>query len=362
MSKANEQEASMSTILLEQTDRLLGEQVTKEIISAAEEGRWPDALWKAVEESGLTLAMVPEDAGGVGIDAADALRLVRRSAFHALPLPLPETLLAQSLWVAAGGEAVEGAVTLAPCNPGDRIGIAAAAGGFTLSGTARRVPWGGRAGHVLVLAEDATGKAHLALVPQGKAKSSARRNLAFESRDTLVFDGVSVPATAVHAAPAGLAGEGLLLLGAQLRTQQMVGAMERCLDYAIAYANDRVQFGRPIGKFQAVQHMLAVAAGHFAASTAAADAAIEAHGSADAELAIAVAKARAGEAAGQVAAISHQVFAAMGFTQEHPLHFSTRRLWSWRDEFGAEAFWQERIGRLVCNNGGDALWPLLTRA
>lgn len=357
---SNDQETSMSAILLEQTDRLLGEQVTKEIISAAEEGKWPEALWKAVEESGLTLAMVPEAAGGVGIDAADALRLVRRSAFHAVPLPMAETLLAQSLWVSAGGAAVEGAVTLAPCNPVDRIGIAADGKGFRLSGTARRVPWGARAGHVLVLATDAKGASHLALVPQGKAKSSARRNLAFEARDTLVFDGVSVPAEAVRAAPAAVAGEGLLILGAQLRTQQMIGAMERCLDFAIAYANERVQFGRPIGKFQAVQHMLAVAAGHFAAATAAADAAIEAHGSPDVELAVAVAKSRAGEAAGEVAAISHQVFAAMGFTQEHPLHFSTRRLWSWRDEFGPEAFWQERIGRLVCSNGGDSLWPLLT--
>lgn len=342
---SNDQETSMSAILLEQTDRLLGEQVTKEIISKAEEGQWPEALWKAVEESGLTLAMVPEDAGGVGVDAADALRLVRRSAFHAVPLPMAETLLAQSLWVSAGGEAVEGVVTLAPCNPVDRIGIAADGNGFRLSGVARRVPWGGKAGHVLVLATDAKGASHLALVPQGKAKVSARRNLAFEARDTLVFDGVTVPASAVRAAPDAVAGEGMLILGAQVRTQQMIGAMERCLDFAIAYANERVQFGRPIGKFQAVQHMLAVAAGHFAAATAAADAAIEAHGSRDAELAVAVAKSRAGEAAGEVAAISHQVFAAMGFTQEHPLHFSTRRLWSWRDEFGPDAFWQEQIGR-----------------
>ena len=49
----------------------------------------------------------------------------------------------------------------------------------------------------------------------------------------------------------------------------------------------------------------------------------------------------------------------MGFTQEHPLHFATRRLWSWRDEFGHEAFWQERIGRLACADGGDALWRRL---
>ena len=359
MSK-NEQDNSMSAILLEQTDRLLGEQVTKEIISAAEEGNWPDALWKAVEEAGLTLAMVPESAGGVGLEAADGLRLVRRSAYYALPLPLPETLLAQSIWANAGGESVEGSVTLAPANPADRIGIAADGNGYKLSGTARRVPWGGKAGHVLVLAQDGKGAMHLALVEQGKAAVSARRNLAFEPRDTLVFDGVTVGAEFVRSLPKSWVIESLLVLGANLRTQQMIGAMERCLDFAIAYANERVQFGRPIGKFQAVQHMLAVAAGHFAAATAAADAAIEGYGTTEGEFAVAVAKARAGEAAGQVAAISHQVFAAMGFTQEHPLHFSTRRLWSWRDEFGGDAFWHDRLGRLVCGNGGEALWPLLT--
>jgi acyl-CoA dehydrogenase len=66
-----------------------------------------------------------------------------------------------------------------------------------------------------------------------------------------------------------------------------------------------------------------------------------------------------GEATGKVAEVCHQVHGAMGFTQEHPLHFATRRLWSWRDEFGHETFWQERIGRMVCSAGGEALWPML---
>ena len=75
----------------------------------------------------------------------------------------------------------------------------------------------------------------------------------------------------------------------------------------------------------------------------------------DFDFAVAIAKARAGEAAGKVAEVCHQVHGAMGFTQEHPLHFATRRLWSWRDEFGHETFWQERIGRMVCSAGGEAL-------
>src|SRR5207248_4651288 len=55
----------------------------------------------------------------------------------------------------------------------------------------------------------------------------------------------------------------------------------------------------------------------------------------------------------------YQVHGAMGFTQEHPLHFATRRLWAWRDEWGAESYWQERIGRMICAAGGEGFWPLL---
>jgi acyl-CoA dehydrogenase len=90
--------------------------------------------------------------------------------------------------------------------------------------------------------------------------------------------------------------------------------------------------------------------------------AIDAWEADDFPFAVAVAKARTGEAAGKVAEIAHQVHGAMGFTHEHPLHFATRRLWSWRDEFGSDAYWQERIGRLVCEAGGAALWPRLAGA
>ena len=56
---------------------------------------------------------------------------------------------------------------------------------------------------------------------------------------------------------------------------------------------------------------------------------------------------RVGEAAGTGAAIAHQVHGAMGFTYEHSLHHATRRLWAWREEFGNEAVWATRLGRMV---------------
>jgi acyl-CoA dehydrogenase len=75
---------------------------------------------------------------------------------------------------------------------------------------------------------------------------------------------------------------------------------------------------------------------------------------------IAVAKVRAGEAAGIGAGIAHQVHGAIGFTYEHQLHFVTRRLWSWRAEFGGEGYWAEELGRGVAALGADALWPSVT--
>jgi acyl-CoA dehydrogenase len=352
---------NVSAVLLDQAERLFRSHVTKEVLAAADAGTFPDALWRAVEEAGFPLALVPEEAGGAGLPPGDAARLLRLAAYHAAPVPLAETMLAAALWAEAGGAVPEGMLTLAPTRAADRIGFGAVRGGATLSGASRRVPWGRRAGHVLVFTRDAEERGHLVLVEAAHLSDGGKdvRNLAFEPRETIVFDGVVVAAELVRPARSDLGEDGFLRQGAFLRAQQMVGAMERCLDHALAYANERVQFGRPIGKFQAIQHLLAIATGHFAAATAAADAAAESFGTARFALDVAVAKGRCGEAAGQVAAAAHQVHGAMGFTQEHPLHFATRRLWSWRDEFGAESFWYERIGRLVAAAGGEALWPML---
>ena len=106
--------------------------------------------------------------------------------------------------------------------------------------------------------------------------------------------------------------------------------------------------------------MVAVMAAHACAATAAAGAASLALGSEFFEEAVAMAKARVGEASAEVAATAHQVHGAMGYCQEYPLHYRTKRLWSWRDEFGSEREWQVRIGRKAMASGGIAFWPGLT--
>jgi acyl-CoA dehydrogenase len=140
----------------------------------------------------------------------------------------------------------------------------------------------------------------------------------------------------------------------------MAGALAGMLQQSVRYVTERRQFGRPIGAFQAIQHALAVLAGHAAAAGIASEHAFRAADRGEPELEVAAAKIRVGEAAGIAAGIAHQVHGAIGFTYEHSLHFWTRRLWSWRAEFGSESRWAAELGRAVVGRGADALWLDLT--
>ncbi|HUX26273.1 MAG TPA: acyl-CoA dehydrogenase family protein [Burkholderiales bacterium] len=348
--------SEMRNDLLKTVDRIFEEHCPRQVRESAEAGEWPAPLWQALEEVGLSRAALPEEAGGSGLDFDDAMMALRRSAYHAAPVPLAETMLAGRLLAAAGIAVPPGALTVAPVQRGDQLALTQGAAGVTLTGRARRVPWGNLCAHAVVAGE-LGGKGVLGLVATAGAARTVEKNLAGEPRVLLEFAAAPLLAcAALDDACARLEAEGALL-----RSVQMAGALERTLEYSLQYANERVQFGRPIAKFQAVQHMLAQLAGQVAAASAAVDAAVEASSLAPDEFAVAVAKSRAGEAAGRGAEIAHQVHGAMGYTREHNLHYATRRLWSWRDEFGNETYWQSRLGRAVAAQGADALWPMLSR-
>jgi len=83
----------LRTILGDVVTRLFTDRVTKELLESAEQGQWPDDLWQAVEENGLTLPLVPESKGGAGGTWGDALVVVRAAGRHAVPLPLAETIV-----------------------------------------------------------------------------------------------------------------------------------------------------------------------------------------------------------------------------------------------------------------------------
>ena len=289
----------------------------------------------------------------------DGFAVARIAAAHAAPLPVAETLLAGWLLGEGGMQPPAGPLAVAPVHATDEVRLDVDG---RLAGGARRIGFASQCAHLAVICASSEG-ARVAVVARAACGIEPARNLAGEPLDGVRFDGVS-PIAVSDAVGADLR-EGLRRMGATLRAQQMAGALGRILEQSLQYAHDREQFGRPIGKFQAVQHNLASLAGEVAAASAAADAAavaIARHGLDDARalLAVASAKIRAGEAAGAGAAIAHQVHGAIGFTREYSLQHATRRLWSWRDDFGAETPWAIELGRHVAGAGADALWPSLT--
>ncbi len=348
----------ISGIIQDQADRLLGDLLTSKALAEYGADRWPSELWEPIAEAGLPLALASEESGGIGLSMAAAGALVALAGYHTLPLPLGETIFAQAVWARATGQLLDGSASIAPTNDSEPVLVEFETEGYRLTGRIRSVPWGSQVNNIVLIAKDAEDGKFIVQLPGFLTWSTVVSNLAGEPRAEIVLDGIVVPAALVQRCPLEFAG-GLLPLGALLRGFQMVGAMRRALDLSVQYAGEREQFGKPIAKFQAIQQMLAEAAGHVAAAEAAcARAAAEWNGH-QFEFFAGAAKARASEAAGKVAEICHQAHGAIGFTHEHSLHFATRRLWSWRDEFGNEIYWQSLIGRAVCDAGEGQLWSRL---
>ncbi|HKZ08008.1 MAG TPA: acyl-CoA dehydrogenase family protein [Methylomirabilota bacterium] len=346
----------MRTLLADTCTRLFTDRVTPALIESTEKGQWPDDLWQAVEEGGLTLPQIPETHGGAGGTWDHAQVVLSAAGRFAVPLPIAETMLGAWLLASSGLDVPMGPITVAPTQAGERLSISRNGGGWALSGTAARVPWGRSAKHVVALAESG-GKLMVARVAGGAAKVEPDTNLALEPRDTLTWSNAAVAAAG---ASDSLQPDSLWLGGALARSAQMAGGLEFLLSQSVKYVSERKQFGKPLSTFQVIQQNLALLAGHTAAAGMAAQAAFHAMEKGDAAFEIACAKIRVGEAAGLGAGIAHQAHGAIGFTYEHTLHFVTRRLWSWRAEFGAEGHWAERLGREVAARGSQALWPMLT--
>ena len=350
-------------MLLESMGRLFEDHCTKAVADAAEAGTFPDALWHAVNETGVPLAALPESAGGADAEWSDLYAALRVAGRFAAPIPLAETMLAA--WVASSAslEISEQPMTVGPVRADDRLKLERDGNGWRLSGRASRLPWATNAARIVLLADGPDGEMAVSLDGVAGAEVATGRNMAGEPRDTLSFAAIRVAGDAVAPAAAGVDRAALYRRGALARAVLMAGAMERALDTAVTYAGERKQFGRPIAKFQAVQQQLAVMAGQVAAAGAAADVGVEALAVDDAarqEFLIAIAKTRVGDAATLASEIAHQVHGAIGFTKDYSLQLSTRRLWSWRDEFGGDSEWAAKVGAYVCAGGADALWPTLT--
>ena len=327
-------------MLADMIERLFDRHLDDGAQARARQGEWLAGIWAEVEEMGLPLALLSEEQGGFGLDPAEqgeALRLLGR---HAVPLPLAETMGANRLLALAGLPLADAAAGLARA---DHLTVADG----RLTGEVARVAWGENL-DCLALAVGDT----LYRVPRsGWQVIAPGHALNFQPRPTLQIDwAIDASAPSPHCPMAE---------GATVRAFQIAGALAAALDMTIEHTSTRVQFGKTLSKFQAVQHELAKLAGEGACATAAADVAAEALARGDV-LGVAAGSLRAREAAGAGASIATQMHGAIGFTREHRLHLYTTSLWTWRDDFGGQVALAKLLGQAALSAGGTGYWPMVT--
>ncbi len=352
----------MSAALIEQTAaRLFADHVNRALLQECEGGHWPARLWGLVADNGLDLALAGEAAGGIGASWSDAYPILRAIGYWQAPVPLAETMVASLLLSLAGIEIPTGPITL--IEESDALAASADGAAFSLTGAAVRVPWARDCRWALASAGGC-----LALIDLHDARSvriTRRASPAGEPADDVSLAGAACVAHAPNPLPD--LERPVRTLGAIAAAAMMVGAMEWLLEQSAQYSMDRVQFGKPIGKNQVIQQSLALMAGDVAAArmatlVACADApASAARNCAATTFSTAAAKIKAGEAATRATAIAHQVHGAIGFTYEHSLHFATRRLWSWRERYGADAWWAQRLGAAAIAARATGFWPAMTQ-
>jgi acyl-CoA dehydrogenase len=348
----------MDHIVAETAARIFADLADPQTINSVKTDAWKEILWQRLDDAKLPLAWVPERLGGSGASLAEGFAILGVAGRFALAVPLAETLTAGWLLAHASLEAPPAAMTVAPARPHDRITMGADG---RLNGRVSGIPFAQDCAHIAVLADDGE-RQQIALVDVEDCRVSEGHNLAGDPANTVTFD--CVKPRRVAPATDGFNTTCLLLMGAVIRCVETAAALEAILSLSVAYANERVAFERPIGKFQAVQQNLARLAGEVAAALAVSGSAADAIARAErfdegVFLEGASAKVRTAEAAREGAAIAHQVFGAIGFSQEHVLHRFTLRMLSWRDDFGNESYWAVELGKRIATRGANEFWPLM---
>ncbi len=303
-------------------------------------------LWETLDQLGLVRLTGAEAAGGSGAGWHEAAELLSAAVRHGVRIPLAEHDLLACWLLEATGLATDAAVRTVCVLDG--------------TGTAKAVPWAATSDRVVVVWHDEEGL-RVADVETGSLRITPGANMIGEPRDVVAADIGKLRGELL--APELVAQLGLR--SALVRAIQVCAANDRALGLSIDHAASRVQFGRPLAKFQAVQNLISDMAGEAALARAATEAALNAAVASDwsaagVEFLIAVARSCAGHAASVVVRNAHQVHGAIGTTREHRLHEFTRAALTWRSEFGSVRHWDDNLTDAALRAGGAGLWPLIT--
>jgi acyl-CoA dehydrogenase len=320
---------------------------------------WHPAVWRDLDQMGMTALAVPEAVGGGGADLAAATAVLVALGSAGASVPAVETgLMAGWLMENAGARLPAGVVTAAA---GEALELRSEGNSWRVTGTLPRVAWARQADSAVILTRAESSPAVL-LLPLAGAELRHGLNVAGEPRDDIVLTASAVSAENLYR----LGGSGpqaveLMRRAAFGRSAMMAGAAQGVYAYAAQYARERRQFGRPLSALQAVQQLLAELATEASVMTVAAEyAAAAVTIDPAASWTLEAARIRIATGAGKVGAIGHQILGAIGFTDEHPLHRLTRRLWAWREEYGNQAAWSDRLGSDLAGPDLPSLWQLIT--
>jgi acyl-CoA dehydrogenase len=309
-----------------------------DVVADAERDGLSPQLWAATEELGLPLIGIDEQHGGSGGSLPDLLAVAEGTGRHAVPLPLAETSLAAWLFARAGAEVPTGPLTIVP--DGSELSLT----GNRLSGRATHVPWARGARRVVALVDG-----RVVTIDPARLDITAGTDLAGMPRDTV--DAADIE---VDASEADVRADDVLLRGALLRAAQIAGAISAAFELTNRYVEQRVQFGKPVGAFQSVQAHLVELAEVSALTSLCVQRAGAAALRGPASLEIVATKSVANRNAGLAARAAHQAHGAIGMTREYSLQLLTRRLHTWRGDFGDETALNLRLGAAVGGTGGIA--------
>lgn len=330
---------------------MLADTVTRLLSDISQSG---SSNWQQLEALGLPSLMLDEASGGFNGQWQDAVLVARQLGHYAIAQPLVETMLARFALQQAGHSCAQGPLSIAHC---DTATFKQQQQQYLMTAKLRHVPWG--QDMPVVISGEYRQRHFIALLyPDKSIPQSHRTNTAGEPRSDFLLD--STPLHALYWINQPI---NLYHLGALLRSAQIAGALDQLIDMSVQYTTEREQFGRPISKFQVIQHNISqlaeLAAAVICASEAAARA-LDHEGHSNALFEIAAAKLRANLAISQSTSIAHQVHGAIGFTEEHRLQLFTRRLLAWRSEYGNDRFWANLLGQWCLDTRPQGLWQAIT--
>jgi len=370
--------------------------------SASAANSFPHGLYRKLADLGWFAILVPETFGGSGGSMLDAALLCEEAGRAALPGPFLATAVLAPIALARGGSAAQKRTWLPRLATGDAVGTVAIAektdrydpegigararparDGYRLSGTKMFVPDAHVADFVVVAARLGTPTA-----TAGKSLRAGRRghpvrdghpgdgrpardhaagvSLFLVERDTpgvtvrpletidrtrkvceIVLDDVAVPASALVGRPGGAwpLVRQLLDAGAVGIAADSLGGAERVLEMSVEYARVREQFGRPIGSFQAIKHLVAEMVSEIEPARSLVWYAAHAFDARPRERsrAASIAKARLADVYARTAVRALQIHGGIGFTWEHDIHWWLKRA-KWNEAaFGDGMFHRAQI-------------------